>query len=168
MKIELYPLEKVVIDGVSIHLGMEQSDVERLIGNGQFVRDRYYYNNNELAISYDDGKVNYIEFLGVMYGRLKPFIYGVSAFEADANEIYELLKKHNGSEIADAEQGYSYAFLNISVGVYREAVPENVAEMIEEAASFGNPMSEEEIQYEIGRANHWATIGMGTDGYYLQ
>ncbi len=168
MKIELYPLEKVVIDGVSIHLGMEQPEVERLIGGCQFVSDHYYYYNNELAISYDAGKVNFVEFLGGVDGRLKPFIYGVSAFEADANEIYELLKKHNGNEITDIEQGYSYAFLNISVGVYREAVPENVAEMIEEAANFGNPMSEEEIQYEMGRANHWATIGMGTDGYYQQ
>ena len=39
-------------------------------------------------------------------------------------------------------------------------------EMIEEAASFGNPMSDDEIQHEMKSANHWATIGVGISGYY--
>ena len=38
--------------------------------------------------------------------------------------------------------------------------------MIEEADGFGNPMSEEEIEYESKKANHWATIGIGVKGYY--
>ena len=47
MNIELYPLEKVVIDGVSIYLGMEQAAVESVIGKGQPVGNRYYYYNSE-------------------------------------------------------------------------------------------------------------------------
>lgn len=62
------------------------------------------------------------------------------------------------------ENGYSYQFQNISVGVYREAVPEDIKEMIEESASFGEPMSDNEIEYEMKRANHWATIGGGVVG----
>ena len=38
--------------------------------------------------------------------------------------------------------------------------------MIEEAKSDGNPMPDDEIQYEMKRANHWATIGCGNIGYY--
>jgi len=38
--------------------------------------------------------------------------------------------------------------------------------MIEEAASFGNPMSDDEIQHEMKSANHWGTIGVGISGYY--
>ena len=48
--------------------------------------------------------------------------------------------------MGDHENGYSYQFENISVGVYREAVPQEVEEMIEEAASFGHPMSDDEIR----------------------
>lgn len=167
MKIEIFPLEKVVIDGVALCLGMNQTEAEQIVGKGQFARDRYYYCNSELAISYDnDGKVNFIEFLGGVDGRLKPVIYGVSAFDADADEVFELLKQHNGDQITDVERGYCYSFLNISVGVYRESIPENVTEMIEEAASFGNPMSEEEIEYETKKAHHWMTIGFGVKNYY--
>ena len=68
--------------------------------------------------------------------------------------------------MGDHENGYSYQFENIGVGVYREAVPQEVEEMIEEAASFGHPMSDDEIRYELKRANHWATIGVGIPGYY--
>ena len=50
MNIEIYPLDKVVIDGVAIHLGMEQSAVESSIGKGQLVGTRYYYFNSEMAI----------------------------------------------------------------------------------------------------------------------
>lgn len=39
MNIELYPLEKVVIDDISIYLGMEQAAVENTIGIGV---DGYY------------------------------------------------------------------------------------------------------------------------------
>lgn len=169
MKIEIFPLEKVLIDGVALCLGMEQAAAEQIVGKGQFVRDRYYYRNSELTISYDnDGKVSFIEFLGGIDGQLKPTIYGVSVFDADADEIYELLKQHNGDEITDIERGYCYSFLNISVGLYRESIPENVTEMIEEATSFGNPISEEEIEYETKKAHHWATIGFGIKNYYQQ
>ncbi len=97
MNIELFPLEKVVIDGVSLCLGMKQDDAEQLVGKGQLVGDRYYYYNSELAVGYDsNSKVNFIEFLGGIDGQLKPVIYGVSAFDADADQIYELLKQHNG------------------------------------------------------------------------
>ena len=76
------------------------------------------------------------------------------------------MRKQNNGIIFDGENGYSYQFENIGVGIYRETVPKEVEKMIEEAASFGNPMSDDEIQYEMKRANHWATIGVGTAGYY--
>lgn len=167
MNIEIYPLEKVVIDGVSIYLNMEQSSVEIAIGKGQLVRDRYYYYKNEMAITYDsNNKVEFIEFLGGVDGVLKPTIHGVSVFDTNADELFELLCEQNNGEIGDRERGYSYEFLNISVGIYREAIPEEVSEMIEEAASDGNPMTDDEIKYEMKRANHWATIGVGVAGYY--
>lgn len=166
MNIEIYPLEKVVIDGVAIYFGMEQSAVEASIGKGQLVGNRHYYFNDELAIDYRNNKVDFIEFLCGVDGMLKPTIYGISAFEAQANTLYEVLKEKNNGTIIDVENGYSYSFQNISVGVYREAVPNEIEEMVEEAASYGNPMTDEEIQYEMKRANHWSTIGIGIANYY--
>ena len=166
MNIEIYPLDKIVIDGAEICLGMERSAVESAIGKGQMVGTRYYYFDQEMAIDYSSNKVAFIEFLSGVDGRLKPTIYGVSAFETKADELCNILKKQNNGAINDTERGYSYQFQNISVGVFREAVPEEVQEMIEEAASFGNPMSEDEIQYEMKRAHYWASIGIGTAGYY--
>lgn len=166
MSIEIYPLEKVVIDGIAIHLGMEQSAVESAIGKGQLVGNRCYYFNSEMAIDYSNNKVEFIEFLGGVNGMLKPAIYGISAFETQSNDLFEVLKEKNNGMIGDTENGYFYQFQNISIGVYREAVPNAVEEMIKEAADFGSPMTDEEIQYEMKRANHWATIGIGVTGYY--
>ena len=166
MNIEIYPLKKVLIDHVAICFGMEKSSVDAVIGNGQRIGNRYYYFNHEMAIDYRNNKVEFIEFLGGVDGILKPTIYGLSAFEAQADDLFDVLTKQNNGMVGDYENGYSYQFQNISVGVYREAVPQEVEEMIGEAASFGNPMSDDEIQHEMKRANHWATIGIGIAGYY--
>ena len=166
MKIEICPLDKVVIDGVAICLGMERPAVEAAIGKGNLTGQRAYYFNNEMAIDYSNNKVEFIEFLCGVDGMLKPTIYGISVFEAQANDLLSVLREENNGVIGDTENGYAYQFPNISVGVYREAVPEEITEMIEEAASFGTPMSENEIAYEMKRANHWATIGVGVAGYY--
>ena len=166
MNISIYPLEKIVIDNVAIYFGMEQAAVETAIGKGQLVGKRCYYFNNEMAIDYSNNKVEFVEFLCGIDGVLKPQIYGNSAFETQAKDLFEVLKEQNNGVIGDTERGYSYQFQNISVGVYREAVPQEIQEMIEEAASFGNPMSNDEIQYEMKRANYWSTIGVGVAGYY--
>ena len=166
MNIEIYPLDKVIIDGVAICLGMEQSAVAAAIGKGQLIGNRCYYFNNEMAIDYANNKAEFIEFLCGIEGMLKPAIYGISAFETQANELFEVLKEQNNGVVGDTENGYSYQFQNISVGVYREAVPKEIEEMIKEATSFGNPLSDDEIQHEMKKANHWATIGIGVAGYY--
>ena len=119
-----------------------------------------------MAIDYQENKVNFIEFLGGVDGKLKPTIYGVSAFDVEADELVDVLKTNNNGELCDDENGYSYQFSNISIGLYREAIPNEIAEIVEEAKSFGNPMSDDEIQYEMKRANYWAAIGIGVTGYY--
>jgi len=166
MNIKIYPLDKVVFDDVSICFGMEKSAVELALVAGEVIGNRYYYFNSEMVIDYQENKVDFIEFLGGVDGKLKPIIYGVSAFDANAAELVGVLKTNNNGEICDDENGYSYQFSNISIGVYREALPDEITEMIEEAKSDGNPMSDDEIEYEMKRANYWATIGCGAVGYY--
>ena len=168
MNIEIYPLEKIVIDGVSIYLGMDQSAVETAIGKGQLVGKRHYYYDNDMAIDYSENKtVEFIEFLGGIDGSVHPVIYGISAFDTLADELVSLLRQKNDGEIDDSEQGYSFFFLNISVGVYRERRPSDVMEMIEEMKADGIPTEDnEDLAEEMRKANYWATIGVGVAGYY--
>ena len=56
MHIEMYPLEKVVIDSIAVSFGMERSAVEAAIGKGQPVGKRCYYFHNEMAIDYSNDK----------------------------------------------------------------------------------------------------------------
>lgn len=170
MNIEIYPLDRAVIDGVSIYLGMEQAAVEAAIGKGELAGNRYYYYNNEMAIDYSDGKVEFIEFLGGIDGILHPWIYGVSAFDTHADELIKILEQENDGEVDDySEQGYSFAFLDISVGVYRELRPSDVEEMIEEMKADGiSADNNEDVQNEMRKANHWSTIGIGIEDYYLK
>lgn len=74
MDIEICPLDKVLVDEEAICLGMEQSTVEAAIGKGIIVGKRYYYFNDEMAIDYNDNKVDFIEFLSGTDGMLKPSI----------------------------------------------------------------------------------------------
>lgn len=168
MKIEIVPLEKIVIDDVAVTLGMSRLDVEAAIGKGQPIGNRFYYFNNEMAIDYDsDGTVAFVEFLGGTGGTLRPIIYGVSVFDILADELAELLERKNAGEIDDPEHGYSYMYKNISVGIYRETRPIDVSEMIEEMRSLGVAINGNvDVAEEMRKANHWATIGAGVAGYY--
>ena len=166
MKTEIYPLEKVVINGIAVCFGMEQSEVEFLIGAGQKIGNRYYYCNGEAAIDYNENKVEFIEFLGGIDGVYQPMLYGVSVFDTQAEKLVEILKEKNNDKLCDMENGHFYRFSDIGIGLYREATPKEISEMIEEAAAFCNPMSSDEIEYETKRANHFATVGVGIAGYY--
>lgn len=166
MKTEIYPLEKVVINGIAVCFGMAQSEVEFLIGAGQKIGNRYYYCNGEAAIDYRENKVEFIEFLGGIDGVYQPMLYGVSVFDTQAEKLVEILKEKNNGKLCDMENGHFYQFSDIGIGLYREATPKEISEMIEEAAMFGNPMSSDEIEYESKRANHFATVGVGIAGYY--
>lgn len=164
MEIELLPLEKIIIDGKEICLNADKMTVEALIGAGENMGNRHYYYDSEMAIDYnDDGMVEFIEFLGGSDGLLKPLIYGVSAFDIQADELITLLTEKNHGRIDDTEDGYSYGFLELSVGIYRELRPCDIEEM----KADGVPVDDNEgLEQDKTRANHWQTIGIGVAGYY--
>ncbi|MDD5936507.1 MAG: hypothetical protein PUC65_13275 [Clostridiales bacterium] len=165
MQIEINPLENVVIDGKVVELGMKKNQVISILGKGE-LSNRHYYYGNELAIDYDkNDSVEFIEFLGGMEGTLHPVIYGIPAFECNADELCEVLKVHNNGEIVDIEDGFSYGFVQISVGIYRTATPESIKRDIEEMKRDG-VYDQEYVDEESMKANHWATIGIGKANYY--
>lgn len=165
MQALLYPLDKAVIGDKTICLGMDKTSVFNVLGKGKsFNEKRYYYFNNELAINFDDkNNVEFIEFLGGIDGELQPVIYDVSAFEENADDLVEILKEYNNGEIDNSENGYSYGFLEISVGIYREFLPE---EVIEDAKNDNKSLDDEDVMDDMRKASHWATIGIGVKNIY--
>lgn len=169
MNAVLYPLDRVELDGTSISLGMRQEEVEQRIGPGHDRNGaRHYYFNTEMAVDYDaGGKVEFIEFLGGVDGKLKPVIYGVSAFDADAEELVEILRRENGGKVEDTERGHCCTFRGISVGVYRELTPADVLETEEEMRREGiSTEGNLDQERDRERARHWSSIGIGVVEYY--
>ncbi len=176
MNIKIYPLSGIGTDSIRIALGMTKDALIAELGLPETVYEKLpsapdltqlYYYNGELRFDFDvNDTLEFIEFLGGAEGSLQPEIYGVSAFAAIADDLIALLTDKGGGEIIDDENGYSYAFPAIGIGVYRESLPEDVEEMREEHEADGDPLSEEEYQDELSQAIHWATIGMGARGYY--
>lgn len=165
MQITLRPLEGITIDDKFIQFGMSREEVTSIMGAGD-VRHRHFYYDYELAIDYDvNNAVSFIELLSGLQGTLKPFIYGMSVFERNADELFDILKTNNGDKVDDNENGYSYVFQNISVGVYRTSTPESVQRDIDEMKADG-VYDQAYVDEELMKANHWATIGLGKTDYY--
>ena len=162
--IELKPLVGILINGAEIKLGASEKDVRAVLGEPHSKsKNSLYFNKNELRFDFDNNRnVEFIEFLGGIDGELQPEIYGVSAFQTDADELYSLLKRQNNGGIDDSEAEYSYGFQEISVGIYREITPYDVQQMIAEEYS----VRDEDINEEMRRATHWGSIGIGAANYY--
>lgn len=142
MRVDLYPLEKIVMEGKELCLGCDMSEAVEMLGKPEAVEgddvQRHYYFDSELALDFnEDDELEYIEFLGGHDGELKPYIYGVSAFDTDCDELVDILTENNDGEVDDGEDD-SYGFLGSSVGIWKED----------------------------GDDEYWSTIGIGVEGYY--
>lgn len=99
MYIELIHLEKMIIDGKDICLGITSDQLIEILGKPECIYENYgrkswrhYYFDSELAFDYNlEGKLEFIELLCGHYGKLKPFIYGVSTFDVALAELVALL-----------------------------------------------------------------------------
>lgn len=167
--IHLRPLEGMEFDGLSIRFGDREEAVTRVLGEPVARRgNRCYYLNHELALDFDgDGGLEFIEFLGGVEGALRPGLYGEDVFECDADELLSILMERNGSDVDDSEAGYSYALRRLSIGLYREIIPEDVNAMLREMLNVDlTQLGGLDIEQEQRRAHHWATVGLGRPGYY--
>ena len=167
--LELLPLKGLRLGDQLLPLSASKAQVEALLGPAETVRkNRWYYLKSELSVSFDPtDQVEFIEFLAGLEGRLQPTIYGLPAFRTGADELIEELTRRNDGPVDDSEQGYSYAFLNISVGVYRSILPQDVQELIAEMEENGIPThNNPDVERDQRRAEHWETIGIGVAGYY--
>ena len=110
MRVEVFTLEKITIDNKEIMLGMNINEVQKLIGipdrvfsNCDGESGRHYYFDSELGLDFDEsGLLEFIEFLGGIDGNLRPYLYGVSAFETSADELLKMIMEQD-DEVDDSE-----------------------------------------------------------------
>ena len=168
MNIELFPREKAVVDGQSITLGADRASVEVILGAGEKVDNRAYYFDSILCVEYDEAKkVSFIEVsCGDPGSSVTVTIYDEDIIKSGADPILQILTEKNRGEVEN-ENGYSYTFFNLSVGVYLEITPDDYKELIEEMKANGDPVEgNPDVEADFWKATHWATIGIGTSNYY--
>lgn len=131
MKIELFPLEKAVVDGHNIPLGADKSTVEEILGAGEEVNNRAYYFDSNFCVEYDAAKK--VSFIEVTCDNPKSTvtttIYGEDVMKNGADRILQILTEKNHGRVAD-KNGYSYIFYKLSVGIYRELTPDDYRDLI--------------------------------------
>lgn len=167
MVITILPLEGIQWDNQNILLGSTKKDVEAKLGKPEIVRNSYYYFKSELRFDFSkNDELESIEFLSGHNGDIQPVIYGVKAFQVSADELYNILEEHNSGNLIDCENGYSFAFPNIGIGIFRESTPDDVTDMVKEMQELGidttdNPnVAEEQL-----KASYWATISLASANY---
>ncbi len=167
MNIEIFPLEKVVIDEKEILLQMERSEVEKILGpreSGDTWGDSYY--QGQLKISYDlYGKVELIEFISNEDG-LRPFVYGADVFSEQADKICNILLEKNNGGITDKEEGRSYIFTDLGICVSRENTPDDVQDMLVDAQISGKETNFDELTKKMEQADHFDRIKVSIRQYY--
>ena len=165
MKAELISKVGADIDGKHIELGWKREQVVSVLGDPEMAFEHDWYYKGALALDYDDkGVLLYIECRrGTNTG-----LFGRNVFEMQADDVYDMLVNENGDDITDEDDGYSYVFNNICVSVWRETIPSDVEEMIEEAGEEGETVTDEDLAEEWDNATHWDAVGIFAPGYYGQ
>jgi len=179
IKIEILPCVGINLKDIGI-IKLEQlrSEVEKVIGFPTKTKivtfenlsvDQAFYDNYECRIDY--GKDNSIEFIEFIYGpfpkKIELNLFGINPFQLDADELIEILSIHNSGLIRTLSAPYSYSFDNISVGIWRDAEPNDIIEMIQEKKEDGDYEHDKDwLNDELEQSKHFWTIGIGKKDYY--
>ena len=161
--IEIIPGEGIVLDGKKILLGSMKEEIISLLGEPQIIINSFYSCANELRFDFDEnGRTEFIEFLGGIDGKLKPHIYGISVFDTVFDIVYAMLWENNGREFTDIEDGHCHVFDKIGIRLYREITHKDFEENLRAMKAEGIPF-ENYVDYEADKrkAFHWDTVGIG-------
>jgi len=171
-KIEILPLDGIEIENVGkLSFGQSKSDIEKLFGqpSGSSNLNQLFYDNYEFRIDLDkNGNAEFIEFIyGPFPEKSQLSIYGVDPFQIGANKLVEILTEKNNGQIDNSEADFSYGFLNISVGVWREITTKDVEESIAEMKAKNEYEENKDwLEEDMTKAKNFWTIGIGIKNYY--
>ena len=171
-RIEIIPLDGIEIEGLgNIKLGQSKLAIEKLLGKGSPHSNtkQSFYDNYEFRLDFD--KNDNIEFIEFIYGpypeRTKLQIYGIDPFEIGGDQLIELLTQKNNGDIDLSEADFSFGFLNISVGIWRQFTEKDVLEEIEEMKKQGEFEDNKiELEEDLSKSRNFWTIGIGIKNYY--
>jgi len=172
IKIEILPLEGIKIEDTGkLSLGQSKPDIEKLLGNPSAGSNlqQLFYDEFEVRIDLDNnGNTEFIEFLyGPFPEKTELSVYGINPFQIGADKLIEILTEKNDGEIDDSEAEYCYAFINLSVGIWRGATEKSVGESISEMKA-GHQYEENKdwLNDDLNKAKNFWTIGIGVKNYY--
>jgi len=170
-KIELIPLAGMHIENVGqVPLGASRAEVQAILGApSDALDDQYYYDDLELRLDFNGaGFLQFIESINGPYlQKTEISIYGVNPFQVEADELLNILSEKNRGPVDDSEAGYCYAFLNISVGVWRQLTEEDIEEEMESIKAEGDYEENADMLIEdLEKSKFFWTIGVGVEGYY--
>ena len=136
-KINVSPLDGINIENVGkVALGQPKSIIQKILGQASDSSNlkQLYFNNYELRIDFDDNNnAEFIEFIqGPFPEKTELSLYGINPFQIGADNLIALLSEKNMGETDDSEADYSFAFLNTSIGVWRQFTEEDVQEEIKQ------------------------------------
>lgn len=167
MKVELIPLEGVIINGNKITFGMPIDEVQG-IGKPKIIKKLYYYLEGDLMIEVDwRRRICFVECRGGAESKVHPIIYGMDFFQTKAEDALALLEQHTKEKAEKSEEGHYYEWKKANIGLSRTATMEEIEEMIQETIEDGEyEEMKEDLERDRRSAYCFETIGIGKQGYY--
>lgn len=167
-ELRLLPLIGFEVDSKKITFGQSADEIKQLLGKPDYADEKQlFYDNLEIRLDFNKNKFEYAEVQGPYCEFIIPNIYDINPFEPEAEKLYELLEKNNNGKIDDSESPYCYCFVEISVGVWRESTPHDIAETIAQVKKDGEYDEVKEVfDNELDKSKYFWTVGIGAKGYY--
>lgn len=170
-KIILHPLKGIEFESKELlELGTSKIKLIKSLGKPSRCSDnQMFYDELELRIDFDNSEN--IEFIEFIYGpfpeKTEIELYGIDPFKTNSSDLIMLLTKNNNGEIDSSEEPYCFAFLESSIGVYRDSCESDIDEMITKLKENGEYSENEEwVLADKEKAKYFWTVGIGKKDYY--
>jgi hypothetical protein len=169
-QVEILPLQGIDLEGeIQLRFGQAINEIITLLGQPTAEeQSQLYYADLELRIDFDSNyELEFIQFERPFTEKVILQIYNVNPFTIEANKLIGVLTAENKGKIDESEEPYSYCFTEISIGIWREFVEEDVQSNIEELKNCGvYEASKEWIEQDLEKSKFFWTIGIGKKNYY--
>jgi len=170
-KITLIPLKGLAFENnETIGFGTSKARLFTLLGKPSVEFEKQlFYDDLELRIDLDrSGRIEFIEFIyGPFPEKTEIEIYGINPFKTESSELIKVLTKQNNGAVNEAEAPYCHAFLESSIGVFRDSCEADVKEVIDKMKANGEYATNEVwLNEDREKAKYFWTVGIGKKDYY--
>lgn len=167
--ITLTPLQGIEIEGLgALRFGQNLQDVVALLGKPDSGETRrLYYDGLGLRVDLDRaGGVEFMEFFRPENDGYRLSLYGTDPLALPAAQLTALLAEKDPVGIDDDEAPFSYAYANLSIGVWRAFAEEDVLASIAQMRENGEDADADWVQEDLAKSRCFWTVGIGRPDYY--